>query len=158
MTVDLKLVIDSELSRLGAKGRGDEDIAPFYNALLADNRFLSMAYTNLAAAAQKYAGLVTMGPVGSEDSLFQLVGTLGVSRPLLEMVYIGYKIGLAAQQARSMEDMFSLSIEENKQEGVVVCKRCSSALNRGGKCTDQTCPYSDHKQDEIWIDEEPTNG
>ena len=32
------------------------------------------------------------------------------------------------------------------------CKKCGSQLKRNGLCNDQTCPYSDRKQDETFTE------
>lgn len=33
-----------------------------------------------------------------------------------------------------------------------VCKKCGSELRASGKCSDQTCPYSDRKQSETYTE------
>lgn len=32
------------------------------------------------------------------------------------------------------------------------CKKCDSDISESGYCEDETCPYSDHKQDETWTE------
>lgn len=32
------------------------------------------------------------------------------------------------------------------------CKRCGTHLLEDGRCTDQTCPYSDRQQHETWAE------
>lgn len=70
------------------------------------------------------------------------------------------KIKLAARQAVTNalqaayengfeHDLADVSIRVADVEVVatsIECQRCSSDLNTRGKCTDATCPFSDHKQ------------
>jgi len=32
------------------------------------------------------------------------------------------------------------------------CRKCGTPLDGDGYCGDETCPYSDHKQDETWTE------
>jgi hypothetical protein len=32
------------------------------------------------------------------------------------------------------------------------CKRCGTGLDKKGYCKDETCPHSDYKQDETWVE------
>jgi len=32
------------------------------------------------------------------------------------------------------------------------CKRCGTDLDKNGYCGDETCPHSDHLQDESWVE------
>ena len=47
-----------------------------------------------------------------------------------------------------------LMMDKREDEPVLagLCKRCGTSLDKKGYCGDETCPHSDHLQDETWVE------
>ena len=110
---DFKAIVDAEMSKLIDNGPDaeDNDIKPFYDALLSNEKFCNGICNTMEQVATKFAGMLMTKP-GSADELKQLCTTKAMAKPLLGLTYIGYMMGKAAAQAESMDAMFGVDLKE----------------------------------------------
>jgi len=65
------------------------------------------------------------------------------------------KNGKLLKEARLIIDgTGKMSLRDRRTEPVPAgeCKRCGTVLNKKGYCKDETCPHSDHLQNETWVE------
>lgn len=64
---------------------------------------------------------------------------------IMDLVDKGSVIGTSSQ-------MYDDAVSELMFLGDDFCKKCNSPLDEHGRCTDETCPYSDREQNETFTE------
>lgn len=112
--MDIKTVVDAEMEKLKNKDQASKDIiTPFFSALISNDTYKNALCNMIADATQKFGG-VMMSCGGNQDDAKELIGTVTVARPMLEMAFIGFLVGKAYGSAEYLEKMFSSETSEAK--------------------------------------------
>ena len=74
----------------------------------------------------------------------------------------GYHMGIDASFLDQVKDFITRCPSCDKEidtakvvpenESPPECKRCGTDLDKKGYCKDETCPHSDHLQNETWVE------
>lgn len=108
---DLKLLVEEEMKKMIAEGplaTTPEDFEPFSLAVLGNENFQNGITNTMSSIAQKFAGVMITGP--SAQDVKELLCTRAMAKPLLNMMYTAYRVGLAVAGTKSLEDMFSKEV------------------------------------------------
>ena len=105
-------LVDTEMKRLNDEGPDakDPDITPFYEALLANEKFCNGLCNAMEKAATNFAATIMSKPSSPED-MRQVLTTKPMARPLLGLTYMGFLMGKSAAQTESLEKMFATESE-----------------------------------------------
>ena len=108
--VNIKSVVDSTMGKIvkdGPKKPGaNEDIKAFYDAVLQNEQFQNGILNTMQESAQKYAGIAMSGIEG--EDLKEMLLKVSIAKPILSMMYAGYLVGKAAQEAEALDRMYGL--------------------------------------------------
>lgn len=69
-----------------------------------------------------------------------------------DIVWPKYGTESVDQLAERLTVRIGAIVDGAQDDWTTTCKRCESPLDTEGRCTDETCPYSDRGQDESFTE------
>ena len=93
-------------------------------------------------------GVLVQGYADGEADEFHIYATGGSNRCKLDKL-----IAVVRREPNGRIEIESRIVPAIEEDHSDTCQRCSSPLSMRGRCSDETCPYSDRAQDEPFTED-----